>query len=302
METLGAFLDAVAARAPEREAVAYAPRDAVTARLTWAELRDASRVAARKLVGVGVGKGTRVGLLCSNRLEWLPIAFGALRIGAVLVPFSTLWKRDEIAYALTHADVGAAHRAAGLPEARLPGDAERHRARAATGTAPGSCGRRSARRCAACRRCWTGVAPGAERWDDLPEAVDDAFLDALERTVVADRLARRSSSPPAPPRRRRPSCTPRGARRPRGAASPSVSASRPTTRGGDTCRSSGAAASSSARWRRWPAVARIVLQETVDAGQRAGAARSRALHDHGGLAPGAVRCSSIPTSRSTRCT
>ena len=105
METLGRFLDSVAARAPEREAVAYAPCDTVTARLTWAEVREASRAAAKKLVAAGASKGTRVGFLCSNRLEWLPIAFGVLRIGAILVPFSTLWTRDEIAYALAHADV-----------------------------------------------------------------------------------------------------------------------------------------------------------------------------------------------------
>src|SRR5262245_1588021 len=105
METLGAFLDSLAATHQGREAVAHAPHDVVTGRLTWAELRAASRVAAKKLVAAGVTKGTRVGFLCSNRLEWLPIAFGALRIGAILVPFSTLWKRDEIAYALTHGDV-----------------------------------------------------------------------------------------------------------------------------------------------------------------------------------------------------
>src|SRR5262249_27858926 len=105
MQTLGAFLDAAAARAPEREAQAWAEHDVVTERCSWSELREASRVAARQLLGVGVGKGTRVGLLCPNRPEWLPIAFGALRLGAVLVPFSTLWKREEIAYALTHGDV-----------------------------------------------------------------------------------------------------------------------------------------------------------------------------------------------------
>src|SRR6185503_19509960 len=105
METLHALLDDVAARLPRHEAVAYAPRDTVTARLTFAELRDASRTAAKKLLAAGAGKGTRIGFLCSNRPEWLPIAFGAARIGAVLVPLSTLWKRDEIAYALTHADV-----------------------------------------------------------------------------------------------------------------------------------------------------------------------------------------------------
>ena len=104
METLGAFLDSVCARQPEAEAVAHAPQAEVTARMAWAELCAASRVAAKKLVALGVGKGTRVGFLCSNRIEWLPIAFGALRIGAILVPFSTLWKRDEIAYGLTHGD------------------------------------------------------------------------------------------------------------------------------------------------------------------------------------------------------
>src|SRR5262245_17885955 len=105
METLGGFLAAVAARAPEQEAIAYAPRDRVTARLSWAELRAASQEAAAKLVAAGVSKGVRVGFLCSNRLDWLPIAFGILRLGGILVPFSTLWQRDEIAYALKHADV-----------------------------------------------------------------------------------------------------------------------------------------------------------------------------------------------------
>ena len=68
-----------------------------------------------------MGKGTRVGFLCPNRPEWLPIAFGALRIGAVLVPFSTLWKRDEIAYAPARtATSQLLLTRAGLPEARLP--------------------------------------------------------------------------------------------------------------------------------------------------------------------------------------
>src|SRR5207237_9752162 len=105
MQTLGAFLDAAVARAPAHEALAAAPRAEVTARLDWAALRAASRQAAKKLLLAGAGKGTHVRFLCSNRLEWLPIAFGALRLGAVLVPLSTLWKRDELAHALAHADV-----------------------------------------------------------------------------------------------------------------------------------------------------------------------------------------------------
>lgn len=103
--TLGTFFDAACARAPEREAVSFAPGPVVTERWTWRRLADESMLASRRLAGLGVGKGTRLGFLCPNRPEWLPIAFGALRLGAVLVPFSTLWKRDEIEYGLTHADV-----------------------------------------------------------------------------------------------------------------------------------------------------------------------------------------------------
>ncbi len=181
METIAAFLDEITARHPAREAVAYAPRDVVTARLSWAELRAASCAAAKKLIGLGVTKGTRVGLLCSNRLEWLPLAFGALRLGAVLVPFSTLWKPAEIAYGLTHADVAVLllrprflkrDYLADLGEI-IP-DLSRSRPDALyAATAP------------ALRRIvlLEGEGPGTSSWDDVPTPVDDAFLETLEATV-----------------------------------------------------------------------------------------------------------------------
>jgi fatty-acyl-CoA synthase len=104
-ETLGAFFDEVVSRAPDREAVSFAPAAVVTERWTWRRLAAEAETASRRLVGLGVGHGTRLGLLCPNRPEWLAIAFGALRLGAVLVPFSTLWTREEIRYGLVHADV-----------------------------------------------------------------------------------------------------------------------------------------------------------------------------------------------------
>jgi len=198
VETLGAFLDHAAALAPQREAIAYAPHGRVTLRQTWAELREASRVAARRLINAGAMKGSRVGLLCSNRLDWLPIAFGAFRIGALLVPFSTLWKDDEIAYGLTHADVQILIMLPGflrhdylaivndlIPELRRTPPGRLYAARVpllrrilllgggAEGNANGSA---------------AGSAAGTERWDDLPARADDTFLDAVERTVSpADR-------------------------------------------------------------------------------------------------------------------
>ena len=181
METLGAFLDAVAGAAPAREAVSAAPAGRVERRLTWAQLRDASRTAAKRLVGLGAGKGTRVGLLCPNRPEWLAIAFGAFRIGAVLVPFSTLWKRDEIAYALGHGDVQLLvtvpaflkHDYAGALAEIVP-SLVREPARAIHDRAA-----------PALRRVVAlgGASRGLASWDALPADLADDVLDALEGRV-----------------------------------------------------------------------------------------------------------------------
>ncbi|HZP43393.1 MAG TPA: AMP-binding protein [Candidatus Binatia bacterium] len=186
--TLPALLDAAVARGGSREALAWAPADAVAARLGWTELAAATRTAAKKLAGVGVGKGTRVGLLASNRLEWLPIAFGALRTGAVLVPLSTLWKRDEIAYALAHADVQVLvtlarflrHDYAATLGEILPELAHARPGRLFAAAAP------------ALRRVVVleGAAPpGAERWDDLAADFPDDVLDALARAIAPADLA-----------------------------------------------------------------------------------------------------------------
>lgn len=187
METLGAFLDDVTAREPEREAVAWAPRDRVVARMSRGELRAASRVAAKKLVGLGLGKGTRVGFLCPNRLEWLPIAFGALRVGAVLVPFSTLWKREEITYGLTHGDVQVLVTVAGFLKHDYAASLGEIVPELAT-SRPGALRSPAA---PALRRvvALDGEVRGAERWSELPADVGDAFLDALEARVSPTDLA-----------------------------------------------------------------------------------------------------------------
>ncbi|MBX3023571.1 AMP-binding protein [bacterium] len=187
METLGAFLDTVVAAAPDREVVAHAPADRVTARLSATQLRDASRAAARALVGLGVTKGTRVGFLCPNRLDWLPIAFGALRIGAVLTPLSTLWKRDEIAYALAHADV--------VTLIAVPRFLKHDYHARLLEIAPDlrDLGGRVLREPAVpnLRRVvlLDDGAAGLPRWRDLPADADDALLDAIEAAVSPTDLA-----------------------------------------------------------------------------------------------------------------
>ena len=100
MSTIGAFLDGLADAYGDRPALI-----AADGQLTYAELvRDADRV-AKGLARLGVSKGTRVGLLMPNRPAWLASAFGALKLGAILVPLNTLLRGPELAYALRHADV-----------------------------------------------------------------------------------------------------------------------------------------------------------------------------------------------------
>lgn len=64
--------------------------------ITFAELDDASRTLAGRLVGAGVTKGSRVGLVMPNGIGWATAALAVMRVGAVLVPLSTLLRPPEL--------------------------------------------------------------------------------------------------------------------------------------------------------------------------------------------------------------
>ena len=74
-------------------------------RITHAELDDQSRRLAGRLVAAGVSKAGRVGLMAPNGLEWVVTAMAVMRIGAVLVPLSTLLKPPELQAQLEVASV-----------------------------------------------------------------------------------------------------------------------------------------------------------------------------------------------------
>lgn len=74
-------------------------------RLSYAELDETSRAMAAALIDAGVGKGTRVGLIMPNRMQWVQIAVALTRIGAVLVPLSTLLQPPELVAQLRVASV-----------------------------------------------------------------------------------------------------------------------------------------------------------------------------------------------------
>lgn len=77
-----------------------------TGRLTYAEADRHSAELARWLLGLGVGKGTRVGLFFANGMDWVTWWLAVSRIGAVAVPVSTMYRPAELAKVVRLADIG----------------------------------------------------------------------------------------------------------------------------------------------------------------------------------------------------
>jgi acyl-CoA synthetase (AMP-forming)/AMP-acid ligase II len=89
-------------------AAQHGPKPAVidpTARVSYHELDATTRDLAAVFVEAGVGKGTRVGLIMPNSARWVRVAIALTRVGAVLVPLSTLLQRGELVAQLRAASV-----------------------------------------------------------------------------------------------------------------------------------------------------------------------------------------------------
>ena len=74
-------------------------------RLSYAELDETTLALAAAFIEAGVTKGTRVGLIMPNRAQWVQLAVALTRIGAVLVPLSTLLAPPELVAQLRVASV-----------------------------------------------------------------------------------------------------------------------------------------------------------------------------------------------------
>jgi acyl-CoA synthetase (AMP-forming)/AMP-acid ligase II len=74
-------------------------------RITFAELDQHTHATAAAFLEAGVTKGTRVGLIMPNGTAWVRTAIALTRIGAVLVPLSTLLAPPELVAQLRVASV-----------------------------------------------------------------------------------------------------------------------------------------------------------------------------------------------------
>ena len=95
--TLGDLVDEMARVTPTAEAIVF--RDE---RLDYAGLKARVDDFARALLAVGIRKGDRVGVLVTNRTEWVTAAFAVAKIGAIVTAISTFSTPRELAWMLEH--------------------------------------------------------------------------------------------------------------------------------------------------------------------------------------------------------
>jgi cyclohexanecarboxylate-CoA ligase len=93
-----------AARAPDGLAAVAIGADGSDRRLTWAQLLHESERAASTLLSLGVRSGDAVAYQLPNRLEFLTLSLGALRIGAVCEPLMPIFRERELRFMLAESE------------------------------------------------------------------------------------------------------------------------------------------------------------------------------------------------------
>jgi fatty-acyl-CoA synthase len=97
--TIPAYLREITTRFGPREALVMRSRESVI-RWSYAQLWDRSVELARALLAAGVGKDSRVGVLMSNRPEFIIAAFAVAMAGGVTVVLSTFSTAPELEHLL----------------------------------------------------------------------------------------------------------------------------------------------------------------------------------------------------------
>ena len=96
----GDMLRRSAARFPGKTAIIWGKQ-----RIGYAEFDGRANQLANALLGLGLKKGAKVGIVCRNRPEYAIAFFGVARTGLVLVNISVLYASEELAFVLAKADV-----------------------------------------------------------------------------------------------------------------------------------------------------------------------------------------------------
>ncbi len=101
--TIGDWMDRMAREHPDSDGLVYPDRGL---RLSYRELNEMSRRAARGLMKLGIKKGDHVAIWATNYPEWAYTLYACAKIGAILVTVNTNYKVFELEYLLRQSDAG----------------------------------------------------------------------------------------------------------------------------------------------------------------------------------------------------
>ena len=100
--TLGQWLEHWAETTPDKEYIVYSDRNL---RFTWSQFNRRVDDMARGLIGIGVTRGTHVGIWAANVPDWLTLLYACAKIGAVYVTVNTSYKQAELEYLCQDSDM-----------------------------------------------------------------------------------------------------------------------------------------------------------------------------------------------------
>jgi acyl-CoA synthetase (AMP-forming)/AMP-acid ligase II len=183
--TIGAALRRAVERFGDREFVVLPDR-----RMTFAEAERRSRALADEMILAGVGKGTRIGLFFTYGHDFVVAWLAALRVGALVMPFSTTYRPAELRTVLRIGDVHTL-----LAPSRLLGrDVAEVLEEAAPGLAGTTDGRLLLPALPHLRAVWI-VGDGPRAWsrpfatDRTEPQLDDVLFAGIEEDVTPADLA-----------------------------------------------------------------------------------------------------------------
>src|SRR3984885_1082324 len=96
-DTIGENSDKAAARFPDRDALVDIPAGR---RWTYTELKADVDALALGLLGIGIGKGDRVGIWAPNCAGWPITQYATAKIGAILVNINPAYRTRELEFVL----------------------------------------------------------------------------------------------------------------------------------------------------------------------------------------------------------
>ncbi|MGD0485699.1 MAG: AMP-binding protein [Syntrophorhabdales bacterium] len=86
---------------PEGEALVFLESNQ---RFTYSQYKKKVKEIAKGLYAIGVRKGTHVGIWMTNRPEWIFTRLAVYQLGAIMVPFHTRYRIEEMKYVLGQSD------------------------------------------------------------------------------------------------------------------------------------------------------------------------------------------------------